>query len=63
VLSANAVVDRVVDAFQAQRADMQLIQSNLSNEQEAKLREAFGEVPVQAIQMIGHWVAVERVHA
>jgi uncharacterized membrane protein len=47
VLSANAVVDRVVDAFQAQRADMQLIQSNLSNEQEAKLREAFGEVPVR----------------
>ena len=41
--SENAVGDRVVDAFENQRDQMELIQSNLSNEQEAKLRDAFSE--------------------
>jgi uncharacterized membrane protein len=48
VLSEAAVTDRVADAFKEQRADMELIQSNLSSEQEAKLREAFGEEPTAA---------------
>jgi uncharacterized membrane protein len=41
VLSSDAVLDRVVEAFGQTRP--QLIQSNLSSEQEARLREAFGE--------------------
>ena len=42
VLSSDAVKSRVKDAFEGQR--MQLIQTNLSDEEEAKLREAFGDV-------------------
>lgn len=41
LLSSDAVVDRVQDAFKGTK--MELIQSNLSSEQEAALREAFGE--------------------
>jgi uncharacterized membrane protein len=41
--TANEVPDRVADAFKDDRQHMELIQSNLSKEQEAKLREAFGE--------------------
>jgi uncharacterized membrane protein len=41
VLSSGAVQDKVLDAFAGQRP--QLISTNLSNEQEAKLREAFAE--------------------
>jgi uncharacterized membrane protein len=38
---ADAVQDRVRDAFAGQQ--MTLIHSNLSGEQEARLREVFGE--------------------
>jgi uncharacterized membrane protein len=41
VLTSDAVPDRVREAFEAHRP--QLISTNLSNEQEAKLREAFAE--------------------
>ena len=41
LMSQNAVVDRVRSAFADTHA--QLIRTNLSDEQEAKLREAFGE--------------------
>ena len=41
LLTSNAVVDKVKDAFAGQHA--QLIRTNLSDEQEAKLREAFEE--------------------
>ena len=41
VLSSNAVVDRVKEAFAGQ--DMVLVESNLSREQEDKLREVFSE--------------------
>ena len=41
LLSADATVDKVRDAFKGTK--MELIQSNLSAEQEAQLREAFGE--------------------
>ena len=41
LMSQNAVVDRVRSAFAETHA--QLIRTNLSDEQEAKLREAFGE--------------------
>jgi uncharacterized membrane protein len=41
LLSSDAVVDKVQDAFQDTKMD--LIQSNLSAEQEAQLQEAFGE--------------------
>jgi len=41
VLTSDAVLDKIRDAFAGTNA--QLIHSNLSNEQEAKLREAFGE--------------------
>jgi uncharacterized membrane protein len=41
LMSSDAVLDRVRDAFTA--ASPELIQSNLSDEQEAKLREAFAE--------------------
>jgi uncharacterized membrane protein len=40
-MSQKAVVDRVRSAFAETHA--QLIRTNLSDEQEAKLREAFGE--------------------
>jgi uncharacterized membrane protein len=39
LLSSNAVMDRVKDEFSGEEAE--LITTNLSNEQEAKLREAF----------------------
>jgi uncharacterized membrane protein len=42
LLSQDAVVDRVQDAFKG-RFTGKLIQTNLSNEQEAKLREIFAE--------------------
>jgi uncharacterized membrane protein len=41
LLSSDAVVDKVKDAFEGTK--MELIQSNLTAEQEATLREAFGE--------------------
>ena len=41
LMSSNATVDKVRDAFKDTK--MELIQSNLTNEQEAKLREDFGE--------------------
>jgi uncharacterized membrane protein len=41
LLTSGAVMDKVRDAFQGQ--EMELIQTNLSNEQEAKLREVFSE--------------------
>ena len=41
VLTSDAVQDKVLDAFEGQRP--QLISTNLSNDQEAKLREAFAE--------------------
>jgi uncharacterized membrane protein len=41
VLSSAAVVDKVHDAFKGVNAE--LIQTNLSDEEEAKLREAFAE--------------------
>jgi uncharacterized membrane protein len=41
LLSSDAVMDRVTDQFKS--ADAELIKTNLSNEQESKLREAFSE--------------------
>ena len=41
LLSSNAVMDKVQDAFKG--TEMELIQSNLSKEQEAQLQETFGE--------------------
>jgi uncharacterized membrane protein len=41
VMTSDAVLDKVEPAFEGQ--DMELIQTNLSGEDEAKLREAFGE--------------------
>jgi uncharacterized membrane protein len=41
VLSTNAVQDRVREAFAGQ--DIELLFTNLSREQEEKLRAAFGE--------------------
>ena len=41
LLSSDAVMDKVVDAFASEHP--QLIRTNLSNEEEAKLREAFAE--------------------
>ena len=41
VMTSDAVLDKVEAAFEGQ--DMELIQTNLSGEDEAKLREAFGE--------------------
>ena len=41
VLSSGAVIDKVRDAFAGQ--DMTLVETNLSHEQEAKLREVFSE--------------------
>ena len=43
LLTSNVVTDRVVAAIQEQGLKPELISSNLSSEQEAKLREAFGE--------------------
>jgi uncharacterized membrane protein len=41
VLSSDAVIDKVKDAFEGQ--PMELVQTNLSTEQESKLREVFAE--------------------
>jgi len=41
LLSSDAVMDRVTDRFQ--RTDAELISTNLTADQEAKLREAFSE--------------------
>ena len=41
VMTSNAVVDRVIDEFKESGAT--LVSTNLSKEQEAKLREAFAE--------------------
>ena len=41
--TANAVPDRVMEQFGSIKGRVELIQSNLSREQEAKLREAFSE--------------------
>ena len=41
--SQNAVVDRVLPAMKERFPDIELIQSNLSTEQETNLREAFAE--------------------
>ena len=41
VMSSNEVLDRVHSAFEGENAE--LIQTNLSDEQEAKLREVFSE--------------------
>jgi uncharacterized membrane protein len=48
VYSTNEVPDRLAEAFKDDRPHMELIQSNLSKEQEDKLREAFGEEPTTA---------------
>ena len=41
VLSSGAVMDKVHEAFED--TTMELVKTNLSNEQEAKLREVFGD--------------------
>ena len=41
LLSSDAVIDRVKGAFHGTKAE--LVASNLSSEEEAKLREAFAE--------------------
>lgn len=41
LLSSNAVMDKVLDAFKG--TEMELIQSNLSKEQEEQLQATFGE--------------------
>jgi uncharacterized membrane protein len=43
LLSSNAVPDRVAEAVKAAGLQFELIASNLSAEQEAKLKEVFGE--------------------
>jgi uncharacterized membrane protein len=43
VLSSDAVLDKVREAFAGQ--DMELIETNLTSEQEAKLHEVFDEEP------------------
>jgi uncharacterized membrane protein len=46
--TGNVVQDRVAAEFKELPGHPELIQSNLSNEQEARLREAFAEEPVSA---------------
>ena len=41
VMTSNAVADKVLEQFRGTRAE--LVSTNLSNEQEARLREAFAE--------------------
>jgi uncharacterized membrane protein len=41
--TGRVVTDRVIDEFKKLPGNPELLQSNLSSEQEAKLREAFGE--------------------
>jgi uncharacterized membrane protein len=45
LMSQNAVQDRVAERMQNLRGHVELIQSNLSREQEDKLREVFAEEP------------------
>jgi len=42
LLTGQVTVDKVRDAFKGELSHVQLVQSNLSNEQESKLREDFG---------------------
>jgi uncharacterized membrane protein len=42
LMTSNAVTDKLATEFQDMRGHMELISSNLSNEQEANLREIFG---------------------
>jgi uncharacterized membrane protein len=46
--TANAVTDRIAEALPNMRGHAELIESNLSREQEEKLRETFGEEPTTA---------------
>jgi uncharacterized membrane protein len=41
LMSSDAVMDKVQEAFEGQ--SMELVRTNLSNDQEAPLREVFGE--------------------
>jgi uncharacterized membrane protein len=43
LMSANAVLDKVTDAFESEHGHVTLMHTNLSDEQEAKLRAAFEE--------------------
>ncbi len=43
LLTSNAVVDRVLEAIREKGLQPELIASNLTTEQETKLRESFGE--------------------
>jgi uncharacterized membrane protein len=43
VLAQNAVQDRVAERFQSQKGRVEVLQTNLSEDQEAKLRDAFGD--------------------
>ena len=42
LMTSNAVLDKVTDAIKEKGLKFELVTSNLSNEEEAKLREAFG---------------------
>jgi len=48
LMTSAAVPDRISEEFQSMRGNMELLSSNLSAEQEAKLREVFGEEPAEA---------------
>jgi uncharacterized membrane protein len=48
LLVGQSVPDKIAPQMEEFRGHMQLLQSNLSTEQEAKLREVFGEQPVAA---------------
>jgi uncharacterized membrane protein len=48
LLTTRSVPDRIADRFENMRGHVELLQSNLSSEQEAKLREVFGQEPVAA---------------
>jgi uncharacterized membrane protein len=45
MLTASAVTDRVLEEMQAQRGHVELIESNLTREQESKLRKMFAPEP------------------
>jgi uncharacterized membrane protein len=42
-LTQNAVTDRVLERLQSLQGHVEVLQTNLSQEQEAKLRDVFGE--------------------
>jgi uncharacterized membrane protein len=48
LLTQNVVEDRVAERVRNLRGHVELLQSNLSHEQEAKLRDIFGEEPPSA---------------